>query len=181
MIRCDFGMRPEANQYESRWIVVTGIRDIHPADETLVVDRMIRVTLSSPEGVIFGGARGVDTVALRAARRTKTEVGIVGPRLVAIVPGTVAQQPKEAREAIQQCADEIIELHLNLKKKSAFFERNRRMITEARLRDSREAPICVAFPSDLLNGGTRSCMADAMRAAVTVEEYVVRRSIGGSD
>ena len=53
----------------------------------------------------FGGARGVDTDALRYISETQPE----SIRTV-VVPNTVADQPVEAREAIRQYATNTIEL-----------------------------------------------------------------------
>ena len=54
---------------------------------------------------VFGGARGVDTEALEYLGRTQP-----GARRTVIVPNEVRHQPAEARRAIGQWANEVIEL-----------------------------------------------------------------------
>ena len=102
---------------------VTGHRAISEAD----ADVVRRTIAAEPAGVwIFGGALGVDTVALRAAR----EAGLSW--LEVIVPGTVAQQPPEARRAIEECADDVTEMRAgNLRDARAYHERDRMMCHRA--------------------------------------------------
>jgi DNA polymerase III epsilon subunit-like protein len=102
---------------------VTGHRAITEAD----ADEVRRVIRAEPAGVwIFGGALGVDTVALRAAR----EAGLSW--LEVIVPGTVAQQPAEARRAIEECSDAVTEMRApNLADARSYYARDREMVRRA--------------------------------------------------
>jgi hypothetical protein len=176
--------------YMGKWIVVTGVRDLPPRQTAhrLVQAKMAAVVAGGCAGIIFGGARGVDTVALVAAhdarggdaRRWQNGVG-VAPKLVVIVPGTVAQQPIGAKAAIARCADETIELGLDVQRAASYHTRNGKMITEGRLRDPAESPIVCAFPTGDATGGTRNTMKVAAQWGLTVEETIVPVTPGGVD
>jgi hypothetical protein len=75
-----------------------------------------------------GGAVGIDTLSLLwLARNAESPITIV-------TPGTVAQQPAEAREAIDRCRDrisEIVELGAAELRSPAYFARNRWMVDHA--------------------------------------------------
>lgn len=77
-----------------------------------------------------GGARGIDSLALLwLADYSKSRVTIV-------VPGTVAQQPAEARQAIERCRDriaEIVELGAAELRTPAYHARNRYMVDRAQM------------------------------------------------
>ncbi|WP_211270984.1 hypothetical protein [Streptomyces yerevanensis] len=69
----------------------------------------------------IGGAKGIDSLSLLwLAGNSKAKITIVAP-------GTVAQQPAEARQAIQQCRDriaEIVELGAEELRTPAYHARN---------------------------------------------------------
>ncbi|GAA2661319.1 hypothetical protein [Streptomyces vastus] len=73
----------------------------------------------------IGGAKGIDSLSLLwLAGNSKAKITIV-------TPGTVAQQPAEARQAIQQCRDritEIVELGAEALGTPAYHARNRWMV-----------------------------------------------------
>lgn len=97
-------------------IAITANRNITPADEAMIGATMFGlVRMPDVEEIIFGGARGGDTVALIAAgggSRSGKGTRMVRPKCVVIVPCRVADQPHDAREAIRVFADEVIELGL---------------------------------------------------------------------
>ena len=168
-----------SNDYRGRWVVVTGARGIDGQGVARVEAMMDLIVGSGPDGMVFGGAWGTDTVALRAAWRSRSTGG--RPKLVVVVPGRVGEQTNEATEAIQQYADETIELGLPLDQAHSFQTRNERMITEAMLRDDEERPVVVAFPLDgVLRGGTRNCMLAARRRGLDVREFALPAR-GGAD
>lgn len=166
-----------SGHYTGHWVIVTGARELDAVGSALV-DRVIAaVFFSPPLGLIFGGAWGVDTEALVAAHRHRRIRGTCP--LVVVVPGTVAQQPRVAAQAIGAYADEVIQLKLDLSRSRSFQVRNERMLTEGRLRDPEECPVVVAFPvSGVMTGGTRNCIAAARSRALPVEEFAL---ISGAD
>ncbi|MFD1540676.1 DNA-processing protein DprA [Nonomuraea guangzhouensis] len=78
----------------------------------------------------IGGAVGIDSLSLLwLAGNSKSRITIV-------VPGTVEQQPAEARQAIAQCRDriaEITELRATEVQTQAYHARNRWMVDRAAL------------------------------------------------
>lgn len=105
-----------------RAITVAGIRDISPQSEPLIEDA-IRRLCGNVSCFIFGGARGVDTLALIAAARLYPSA-----RRIVIVPGLVAQQPREAQRAIEQHATEVEEMRQSLSDSGSMFRRTARML-----------------------------------------------------
>src|SRR5690242_2771807 len=99
-------MAPESRR-SRRITAVTGIRDLACTSE-YIVDGMIAIEIAlGVEELRFGGAIGVDTIALCAAsvrRISRT------PVLRVIVPATVADQPLVAARPIDRFADVVIEL-----------------------------------------------------------------------
>jgi hypothetical protein len=78
----------------------------------------------------LGGARGIDSLALLWL------AGHSASRLTVVVPGTFAQQPAEARQAIERCRDridELVELRAAELRSPAYHARNRYMVDRARL------------------------------------------------
>lgn len=132
-------------------IAITANRNLTSEDEETIARTMRDLCATKPAELIFGGARGGDTVALRAAKRYRE----AGTRLVVIVAGTVAQQPRLAAQAIRECADEVVELGLPITAASLKL-RNAAMVdrgTEA-----------VAFWNGVKpHSGTWSCVAYSSR------------------
>lgn len=131
-------------------VAVTGHRYITAEDGATVA----RVVAEYPACKwVFGGAIGVDTVALRAAR----EAGLSW--LTVIVPGRVDQQPAEAQAAIRDCADVVVGMRGDLNTRgagSAYRARNAAMVAEA--------TEVLAF-TDGGPSGTRHCMETAREQA----------------
>ncbi|MFF0737727.1 hypothetical protein ACFYVK_39710 [Streptomyces chartreusis] len=77
-----------------------------------------------------GGAVGIDTLALLWLSEHSLA------RMTVVVPGTVAQQPEQARLAIAGCRDritEIVELGAGELRTPAYHARNRYMVDRAQL------------------------------------------------
>lgn len=78
----------------------------------------------------IGGATGIDSLTLLwLAGNAKSGITVV-------VPGTVAQQPAEARQAIDQCQgriDEVIELGAEEVRTPAYYARNCWMVDRSEL------------------------------------------------
>lgn len=150
-------------------LVVTGIRDLHPDDEPIVWSEMDEaVATHKPEAVVFGGARGVDSVALRA-------VAEYYPRMkrIVIVPGRVDQQPRAAQYAIVRCATEVVELALDLNDKSAWIVRNEEMLRRG---SAQPGARVIGFTDGSASGGTARTVESAKnRWKIPVTEVRVRR------
>lgn len=110
-------------------IAISGMRDIVPADYPIIEIQIADILSERPEEVLFGGARGTDTVALAAACAMLG--GTRPPKLTVIVPKRVKDQPLEAREWISECADEVIELNAPRLDTKAYWQRNKALISRA--------------------------------------------------
>ncbi|WP_159672147.1 hypothetical protein [Streptomyces mexicanus] len=84
---------------------------------------------ATPEAHFYiGGAVGIDSLTLLWL------AGKTAARLTVVVPGTVAQQPADARQAIERCRDrigEITELGAAELRTPAYHARNRYMVDRA--------------------------------------------------
>ena len=144
-------------------VAITGHRHLLPADAALVTARVEALIYEvRPAVVIFGGAVGVDTVALAAAQHHRSHRGGTvrahHSRLVVIVPDVVAAQPHEAREAIRLYADEVVELRnpiTSTDQWAAYHARNRVMVDRA--------THVLGFWDGDTRTGTGSCVAYAAR------------------
>ena len=144
-------------------VAITGHRKLSPADAALVTARVEALIYEvRPAAVIFGGAVGVDTVALAAAQHHRSHRGGTvrahRSRLVVIVPDVVRAQPHEAREAIRLYADEVVEMRNPIKRAdgwAAYHARNREMVDRA--------THVLAFWDGDTRTGTGSCVAYAQR------------------
>lgn len=121
-------MAPESRR-PRRITALTGIRDLAYASE-YIVDAAIAIEIAlGVDELRFGGAIGVETIALCAAsvRRTSRI-----PVLRVIVPATVADQPLVAARAIDRFADVVIELGLPARDAASLMARNRILVAGAR-------------------------------------------------
>ncbi|GHJ36984.1 hypothetical protein [Streptomyces sp. TS71-3] len=77
-----------------------------------------------------GGAQGIDSLCLLWL------AGNSSSRITVVVPGTVEQQPDEARQAIERCGsrvDELVELKASELRTPAYHARNRYMVDRAQM------------------------------------------------
>ena len=103
---------------------VTGSRDFSLEGEKLIQEVIASYcTNPSVEAIIFGGARGADTIALRAALNSRKDYS---PKLVVALPVNVAYQPKDTQVITCQ-ADELIEMGLS--GKTMYYIRNQYIVT----------------------------------------------------
>lgn len=172
------------SRYADRWVIITGIRDVdYMVGKGIVISKLTEIVHGGPRGIIFGGARGVDSVALSAAKLARGSFD--APRLLVIVPGRVTEQPRGSQRIISACADEVVELRRGLHHPSAFHLRNQTMLHTARERsvDAPQQPLCVGFTDDPRReaGGTGSTMAYARVLGIEVEHVVTPRQEGGVD
>lgn len=110
-------------------IAVSGMRDIVPSDYPIIEIQIADILSEHPQELLFGGARGTDTVALAAACAMLG--GARPPKLTVIVPKRVKDQPLEAQEWISECADEVIELKAARLDTKAYWQRNRALISRS--------------------------------------------------
>ena len=103
-------------------VMVTGHRHITSADVATVEREVAAEVAAGARRWVFGGAIGVDTVALLAAWGPSQHCTV-------IVPGTVAQQPVEARKVIEARADSVVEMRAaNLSSSAPYMLRNAAMV-----------------------------------------------------
>ena len=145
-------------------IAISGHRDLHDSSIP-IVERTIALEAPRATEIRFGGAIGVDTVALEACCFLRQEVW---PELVVIVPYRVADQPRTARAVIETCADEVIELDL-LRGRQASLRRNDELLDGANK--------LIAFTDGRTTGGTFYTIQKARELGIEVEIVEVRTSI----
>lgn len=148
--------------YYGRAIGITGHRDIGEGKAWDVRAKMCEIVEATPKTMIFGGARGVDTIALEWAHYYREAVKSKTPSLIVIVPGKVKDQPTYAAKIIRKCADGIIEMGLDMANPKSYRERNERIVGMADL--------VVAFWNGIARGGTWHCKQTAQSSGVEVEE-----------
>lgn len=140
-------------------VAITANRDITRNDRTTFYMAMHALCVMRPEEIIFGGARGGDTVALEFAAFHR----LSPTRLVVIVPDVVTAQPDDAQSAIRLYADEVVELRNKITRAddfAAFKTRNAAMIDRAmEANDGR----LLGFWNGDKRSGTYSCLAYAAR------------------
>jgi uncharacterized phage-like protein YoqJ len=104
-------------------VAITGIRDIDPSMTDLVTRTLVEMVAAGATEFVFGGALGLDTMALEAA----CELAV---RRFVIVPFSILEQPRTARIAIETCADHVVELCRPMNPR-AWIERNVAMLAAA--------------------------------------------------
>jgi predicted Rossmann fold nucleotide-binding protein DprA/Smf involved in DNA uptake len=139
-------------------VAISGIRDVSRRDLPVIEDRIAEILSERPDQMLFGGARGTDTVALAAAYAALA--GVRPPRLIVIVPKRLRDQPIEAQKCARECADEIIELQASRLSTEAYRRRNKELVSRA--------DVLVAF-WDGNSGGTGMTIALAEEAGVPVK------------
>lgn len=112
-------------------VAVTANRNLTARDRATIGARCADLCTLDPAEVIVGGARGGDTETLVAVARHRSPA----TALVVIVPGTLAEQPREAADAVRRWCipgrDVLIELGLPITAADgweAFKVRNRVMV-----------------------------------------------------
>jgi predicted Rossmann fold nucleotide-binding protein DprA/Smf involved in DNA uptake len=138
---------------------ISGIRDLAESSYADVELAMLEEAATARE-LHFGGAIGVDTVALAAV------CGVAIPRVV-YVPFDVDSQPRGAAEVIRRCATAIHELRLR-QGVNPYMQRNIAMCaTATRL---------LAFTDGRQSGGTWNTIQYAKRRGldVTIVQVIAR-------
>mgnify|MGYP001947180314 CR=1 FL=1 len=149
-------------------ITITGHRKINHSAVQIINFKM-KELVENPEieTIYFGGAKGTDTEALLCALSWRDELKRKNLRLIAVVPDTLKNQPKETHE-ISKMADEIIELKNTIMKENKFESfkiRNHYMVDRS--------DKVVAFWNGQYKSGTYSAMNYARKNKKYVEEIRV--------
>ena len=112
---------------------ITGTRETGHRDFTWYADLFgtyLAPWATDDAQFFIGGAKGIDSLSLLwLAGHSKS-------RITVVAPGTVAQQPAEARQAIERCRDriaEIVELGDAELRSPAYHARNRYMVDRAQM------------------------------------------------
>lgn len=148
---------------QGKRIAITARRDLTPQLAAKIRTTMYELVQGGAKALVFGGARGGDTIALIAAYEAKVALNS-NVTLLVIVPGTVDEQPPEARLAIRQCASAVIEMRQNLSHYASRQNRN--------LRQLAKSDFLVAFWDGKRSGGTWNCIAAAETAEMEVVKIV---------
>jgi len=152
-----------------RWKIVsiTGHRDLSPKDLRLV-QRGLQALVNNKtiDAIYFGGAKGTDTEALKAAVGFRTGTR---PHLVVVVPDTVDAQPWGTREWTRK-ADEVIELRNPITQDDKF--------KSYRLRNQYLVDICT-FLVAFWNGDYKSGTGQAVRMAEKDGLFVYKFPVTG--
>lgn len=116
------------------------------------------------DAIYFGGARGADTEALKAALEFREGQH---PKLVVVVPDTVENQPSDTREWTRK-ADEVIELRNPITSEDSYasFKARNQYLVDA-------ATLLVAFWNGVYKSGTGSAVRMAERAGIPVHRVSV--------
>jgi len=149
-------------------VSVTGHRSLSSAGDLQLVQTAIQTVVrnSSVDAIYFGGARGVDTEALKSALIWRSGIR---PHLTVVVPDTIGAQPWDTREWTRK-ADEVIELRnpiMASNKYASFRIRNQYLVEIASL--------VLAF----WNGNPNSGTGQAVRLARTACRKVYTVKVSG--
>jgi hypothetical protein len=139
-------------------VAITANRDLAPGDFDRIERAMRDLCALRPNEIIFGGARGGDTVALEWAGFYR----IAPTRLVVIVPDTIMMQSREAQSAIRLWSDEVVELRNPITRDDRFAAmkvRNAAMIDRAHEANGGRL---LGFWDGDRRSGTYSCLAYAV-------------------
>ena len=142
-------------------IAITGIRDLHLDSHQIVESVIFAYVKAFPDAhFYFGGARGVDTIALIAASEA-------GALCKVIVPFRVDDQPHEATAAIGKyvLVQNIREMKLP-RGRRAYLMRNEALI--------HPADLVLGFTDVKLEGGTHHAMTLARKQDKTLVGVLVK-------
>lgn len=137
---------------------ITGSRDL-PDGAIVIIRTKIEeyVADTTITKILFGGALGADTEALRAALNARKSMS---PKLVVVVPMTLAKQPKDTQAWTVQ-ADEIIELN-HPYSRGVYLLRDEYIVAHSNR---------IAGFWNGISNGTRKTMEMAKEAGKSVEEW----------
>lgn len=120
-------MKQALHHNRSRTVMVTGHRHMTNRKIIAAAVRSCARALGEPHGWVFGGALGVDTIALEEV----TRAGVAAHTIV-VLPNTLAHAPVASRAAIEACRPTIIELHMDPSNRASYLRRNDYMLDMSR-------------------------------------------------
>lgn len=139
---------------------ISGHRSIGPNSKKRVWDAVqMLVDNSTIKSIYFGGARGTDTEALKAALYHRK--GLF-PRLIVVLPNTIEQQPVDTHQWTLR-ADELVELKQNITPEDGYLSYRRR---NEYLVD--RGTFLVAFFNGNFKSGTGQAISYAEKSGKTV-------------
>jgi len=141
-------------------VAVSGIRDLAAASFVDVETAVIKEATQA-DTMRFGGAIGVDTVALAALCNVSIHKTV-------IVPYRLDDQPHEAAVVVRRCANETLEMNLP-RSRSAYLRRNDALL--------KGADRLLAFSDGRQTGGT----SYTIRKAKALGLHVVVVAVLGKD
>ncbi|HET6496423.1 MAG TPA: hypothetical protein VFH61_13780 [Thermoleophilia bacterium] len=136
-------------------VACSGIREVDRRRGAPLVELTVAEVLPRAEAMLFGGALGSDTMALRAAHALRRPRG---PRLIVVLPSRLRDQPREAQAAVEECADEIVELGLKPGATPSYMRRNDALVERA--------DVLLAFTDGRSSGGTAYTISKAKREGI---------------
>lgn len=150
-------------------IAITGSREIKNAD--IIYDVMCEVLTSTDiDEIFFGGAVGVDSIALQYIYDILESINKFC-RLTVIVPFTVSKQPKSVIPIIYKYSNKIIEMKQSFSK-YAYLKRNDELV--------RHACLVIAF-WDGRDGGTKYTINKAIELNKPVEIIRLDEALGAAN
>lgn len=149
-------------------ITITGIRAVAPESRKTIENYIAELVAQGATLMRFGGAMGVDTMALVAASRHNV-------RREVILPSGLSDAPHEARQAIIAHADDVHLMRLPAGSRSSYLARNRALVEG--VRDEPRTDRVVGF-TDGRKGGTAYTIEYAVHLGVAVAVVPVA-AIGG--
>ena len=142
-------------------LAISGMRDITPAGAETVTRTMRRaLSVLHPTIVNFGGARGVDTIALKAIASSSVT-------LIVYLPATRQDAPTEAYLSLP-LADRVIELKGDPSRPKTYLDRNSKMLENANA--------LLAFTDGQRKGGTWDAIKKTWKAGIPVYVVHIERS-----
>jgi uncharacterized phage-like protein YoqJ len=147
---------------------ISGHRSIGPNSKKRVWNAVkLLVENSTIRAIYFGGARGVDNEALKAALYYRKGAY---PRLIVVIPNTIEEQPTETRQWTTR-ADEVIELKQVITSEDGYLsyrKRNEYLVDHG--------TFLVAF----FNGNFKSGTGQAIRYAEKLGKPVYKISVSAA-
>ena len=135
-------------------VAVSGHRDVVGGAVEQLQCAVIAVIDSGAEELRLGGALGTDHIALLEAHRHG------GVRIVVVVPATTKAIPAGTRDAVLECADEVVEMGLDPRAPWSYLRRNDRLLDGAE--------VLLALYDGRRTGGTAYTVREARKRGIQV-------------
>ena len=154
---------------QAKVLVISGIRDLAPESVPKLKTALhLALTMLKPEVIRLGGAKGVDTEALKVLGDLETS-----PRLEVWLPCSIGDAPIQSQLALPR-ADCVIELGRDPSRATSYLLRNKAMLDGAG--GGREANALLAFTDGQRSGGTHRTIQAALKLGLPVYIVIVKRT-----